>query len=50
MKTMCPAGYHHNGFGATHTLGYKLVDISDASHLRITFSKCANSKPHYYIK
>ena len=21
MKTMCPAGYHHNGFVATHALG-----------------------------
>ena len=22
MKTMCPPGYHHNGFVATHALGY----------------------------
>ena len=22
MKTMCPSGYHHNGFVATHTLGH----------------------------
>ena len=21
MKTMCPPGYHHNGFVATHELG-----------------------------
>ena len=21
MKTMCPPGYHHNGFVATHALG-----------------------------
>ena len=21
MKTMCPPGYHHNGFEATHALG-----------------------------
>ena len=21
MKTMCPLGYHHNGFAATHALG-----------------------------
>ena len=21
MKTMCPPGYHHNGFPATHALG-----------------------------
>ena len=22
MKTMCPRGYHHNGFVATHALGH----------------------------
>ena len=22
MKTMCPPDYHHNGFVATHALGY----------------------------
>ena len=21
MKTMCPPGYHHNGFAGTHALG-----------------------------
>ena len=30
MKTMCPPGYHHNGFIATHALrhmiyGYRLL-------------------------
>ena len=24
MKTMCPPGYHHNGFVATHALGQVL--------------------------
>ena len=24
MKTMCPPGYHHNGFVATHTLGHMM--------------------------
>ena len=24
MKTMCPLGYHHNGFVATHTLGHMM--------------------------
>ena len=23
MKTMCPPGYQHNGFEATHALGHK---------------------------
>ena len=22
MKTICPPGYHHNGFVATHALGH----------------------------
>ena len=25
MKTMCPPGYHHNGFVATHALGHNLT-------------------------
>ena len=25
MKTMCPPGYHHNGFVATHALGHMMV-------------------------
>ena len=25
MKTMCPPGYYHNGFVATHTLGLMTV-------------------------
>ena len=24
MKTMCPPGYHHNVFVATHALGYMM--------------------------
>ena len=24
MKTMCPRGYHHNGFVATHALGHMM--------------------------
>ena len=24
MKTICPPGYHHNGFVATHALGYHI--------------------------
>ena len=25
MKTMCPPGYHHNGFVATHALGHTCI-------------------------
>ena len=24
IKTMCPPGYHHNGFVATHALGHMM--------------------------
>ena len=24
MKTMCPPGYHHNGFVQTHALGHMM--------------------------
>ena len=27
MKTMCPPGYHHNGFVATHAFGNTLCVI-----------------------
>ena len=27
MKTMCPLGYHHNGFVATHALGTHDVTV-----------------------
>ena len=27
MKTMCPPGYYHNGFVATHALGYMMYDM-----------------------
>ena len=28
MKTMCPPGYHHNGFVATHALGHMMYGFS----------------------
>ena len=28
MKTMCPHGYHHNGFVATHALGHMMYMIT----------------------
>ena len=30
MKTMCPPGYHHNGFVATHALGHMMYGCTDA--------------------
>ena len=28
MKTMCPSGYHHNGFMATHALGQMIYSYT----------------------
>ena len=28
MKTMCPPGYHHNGFVVTHALGHMMFYIT----------------------
>ena len=28
MKTMCPPGYHHKGFAATHALGHMMNHTS----------------------
>ena len=28
MKTMCPPGYHHNGFLATHGLGHMMYSYT----------------------
>ena len=33
MKTMCPPGYHHNGFVATHALGHM---CTSCVHINIT--------------
>ena len=27
MKTMCPPGYHHNGFVATHAIGHMMCGL-----------------------
>ena len=27
MKTMCPPGYHHDGFVATHALGHMMYGL-----------------------
>ena len=29
MKTMCPPGYRHNGFVATHALGHMMYGFYD---------------------
>ena len=36
MKTMCPSGYHHNGFVATHALGHMMYGyIYTVIHIHI---------------
>ena len=33
MKTMCPPGYHHNGFVATHALGHMMYGCAQMHEL-----------------
>ena len=40
MKTMCPPGYHHNGFVATHALGHMMYRTSCAQVHELPQSYC----------
>ena len=33
MKTMCPPGYHHNGFVAIHALGHMMYGRAQVHEL-----------------
>ena len=33
MKTMCPPGYHHSGFVATHALGHNRTSRAQVHEL-----------------
>ena len=35
MKTMCPPGYHHNGFVATHALGHMMYSYYRTSYAQV---------------
>ena len=41
MKTMCPPGYHHNGFVATHALGHMMYGY--LASVRFEHSVCRGS-------
>ena len=32
MKTLCPPGYHHNGFVETHALGHMMYGFIYIAH------------------
>ena len=40
MKKMCPPGYHHNGFVATHALGHMMYGFH-VHHVYINRTSCA---------
>ena len=52
MKTMCPPGYHHNGFVATHALGHMMYSIYYAhlTSVRFEHSVCRGSLMTTYLK
>ena len=35
MKTMCPPGYHHNGFVATHALGHMMYGLHELPQTQV---------------
>ena len=39
MKTMCPLGYHHNDFVATHALGH-MIYCAHLASVRFEHSVC----------
>ena len=44
MKTMCPPGYHHNGFVATDALGYMMNRKSCAQVHELPQSHCGDNR------
>ena len=40
MKTMCPPGYHHNGFVATHALGH--MNVHHSAHQTVHQFRTSN--------
>ena len=44
MKTMCPPGYHHNGFVATHALGHMMNRTSCAQVHELPQSHCGDNR------
>ena len=43
MKTMCPPGYHHNGFVTTHALGHMMYGYAHLAPVRFEHSVCRGS-------
>ena len=42
VKAMCPPGYHHHGFVATHTLGHIMYGSSCAKVPELLQSHCGD--------
>ena len=51
MKTMCPPGYHHNGFVATYALAHMMYGYGYAhlASMRFEHSVCHGSLMTIYI-
>ena len=43
MKTMCPPGYHHNDFVASHALGHMMNRTSCAQVHELPQSHCGDN-------
>ena len=50
METMCPPGYHHNGFVETHALGHMMYgSYVHLASVRFEHSVCHGSLMTTYI-
>ena len=47
MKTMCPPGYHQNGFVATHALGYHVPKCMSCHKVTVVITRSAHCFPNY---
>ena len=43
MKTMCPPGYHHNGFVATHALGHMMYGLYTCTRCMKPYITCPSA-------
>ena len=48
MKTMCPFGYHHNGFAANHALGHMMDGLYGTVHHVPKCISCHKARVHCF--
>ena len=49
MKTVCPPGYHHHGFVATHALGHMMYGSSCVQVHELPQSRCGDNRGGHIV-